>query len=603
MSDHFFSNILDRRGTGCYKTTEAIKQLNHEVEIGNVVVYVMSSYQNLKEIEREITSSNTLTYRGRRQPGMCVLYEEIKPLHDFIHPKFACLSCWEHIGCQFIEQLSSVERMARLDEGFAILTVPRNLKYVLKLVGRRHPHVIFDDVSLAQVVLQEEIVKKKTIRSAFPYLEICPTLTSVSEMLLDGDQDPKSIVKHVKSVKIEYTEELDQVRTRIEEDYDLGIDLPDLTYLYHLEYADRVVINDPVDESNVRIYIDLTKQLRKCQVRYLNATPSQGDLEAMKWLGPYDVLADPSKHRDNWIVLQLSGVKYTKQSLCDSNPLELKIRQISSSVEKQLIFINQPLLFMSKRHANKNRFYGFFSDNYPDLMVEFVDYFSPQSYGTNKYRNCPVSVVVGAAIKDPTAFCHPCYDDIRKPEEEIEKEKAIIKKSADIGKKCPPLFVYPVPREISDSDFKNSIVQMIGRNLREGDDADQVKIAIVITDIDLADETGYIPENGARVEQFRSIEKLKGRLLDLVKKGLDQQVLDEIIRQIGVRLTLGEAVGLSQASKAYHEQTGVSERRIKKFLEFRYNLCEVMNKQTKSTKILQFKQYLGNTAASQPVTD
>lgn len=605
MSDHISSNILDRRGTGCYKTTEAIEQLNTTVAGSGIVVYVMLSYDNLAEIEKRITAPNIVIFRGRPQPGMCVLHPNTQKISKYIRPKFRCHSCPEQFGCRYREQRITVEHLRDSEEGFAVLTVPENLKHVLKLIGKRLSLVIIDDVSLAKVVLPGEKVEKASVITAFSYLEPYPNLSTVSKMLLDRDQDPKSIVKHIRSIQKAFREELDQISIRVEEDVSFGVTPPDLRYLFELENAGRVVINDPVDKANIKIYSDLTKQLKTYRVRYLNATPSQGDLEAMKWLGPCNELADLSTHRDNWIVLQLKGAKYTKQSLLDSKPLESKISQITSSVEKQLTFINRPLLYMTAREANKRRFNDFFTEKYPNLRVEFVDFHSSRSYGTNDFRDYPVSIIVGAPSKPPSAFCHPCYDNLRKSAEEITKESATIRERKEQAERegnkpfIPP--IYPVSRDVTDTGTKNSIIQMIGRNLREGDNVDRVKIAIVITDIGLADETGHIPENGAKVEQFDSIGKLTARLKELVKVALDSQVMDEIFRQIDIRLTLGETVGLSQSSKDYHEQTGVSERRIKKGLELRYNLCEIMNAQNKPTKILQFKQGMGQVASSQPV--
>lgn len=132
MTDHFFSNILDRRGTGCHKTTDAIKELNHEVDIGNVVVWVMLSFQNLDEIMVGVESPNVLIYKGRSHEGMCAAFEEKKHLSRYIHVRASCYDeCPNRVLCPYLLQVITVKGLKNSSEGFAILTVPKNLNQVL----------------------------------------------------------------------------------------------------------------------------------------------------------------------------------------------------------------------------------------------------------------------------------------------------------------------------------------------------------------------------------------------------------------------------------------------------------------------------------------
>ena len=575
-------NILDRRGTGRYKTTDAITELKKEVENENVVVYVMLSYDNLSEISRQIDSQNVLIFKGRSHRGMCAAFEENRRLSKYIHVRNSCYdNCPHRVLCPYLLQIITAKGLKDLDKGHAILTVPRNLDQVLRLLGTKISLVIIDDYPISQVLLQEERINEEKVKAAIPYLEGLPTLTAVSKMLLDKDRKPGAIIKHIRSVKEAFATELRILSEDVEEDLKSDKLPPDLRYLFDLRYADRLVTNDPVDDEHIRIYSDLTEKLKKVQVRYLNATPSQADYEAMKRLGPYDEMPESSEPRDNWIVLQLNVAKYSRQSLLESEPLMSYINDVVSSLAKQLSFLGQRLIFMSKREANHQRFNKYIQENYPTLSVEYVDFFSDRSFGTNEYRNDKAGLIVGAPIKHPYDYCHLAYETLRRPTEEI---LADIERENEAKK---PKAVYPVPKEVTGADERNSVIQMIGRVSRDGDDTTQTKIVILITDASLADETGYIPENGARVETFDSIEILLKRLKELVKEALVPQVLDRIYQEIDIRQFTGQKVGLSQVSKKYATLTGVSERIIRDALSNRYETYETMNYQQKKTTMLK----------------
>lgn len=587
-------NIIDRRGTGIGKTTEAIAILNTTLAEGGVVVYVMGSFKSLEEVRPKIPSPNVIIFKGRSHPGMCAVYEEKKHLTKYIHPKFSCYGCSTQLdGCPFKQQLSEIRSLKDWGEGFAILTVPQNLDRVLKELGSKVTLVILDDVPLYKSTMPEKIIEKDTVRSAITWLNPDSILLIVSKMLLDPEKDTKSILKVIRMAENVYTEDLDELQERVEDAIDNGITPPDLRFLFDLERVKTVVANDPAAPFQIRFYSDLTRRLRKCQVRYLNATPSLADYEAMKRLGPYDEISEPSEHHDNWIVLQLTGTKYTQQSLKESEPLIEILDTALSAFKKQLSFINQPLLFMTDGGAIKVRFNSYFAENHPSLEVKMVGFHSSESSGTNTFRNYPISVIIGAPSKPPEAFRHPCFDNLRKATEEIqediEKENARRQTAKDNGKWVRYRGVFTVPREVSNSDARSSLIQMIGRTHRIGDDENQIKIVIVITDIGLplADETGHIPENGARVERIDTIEKLIKRLEELVKGALVPKVLDRIYQEIDISLFYGEKVGLSKVGKDYATLTGVSERRIRDALSNRYETYETTNHQEKKTTLLK----------------
>ncbi len=480
-------NIFDTRFTGSGKTTSALQYIAEVVNGNRPVVVLMQSYERLENNYHaqfvESLQARTIIFKGRSQPEMCTHSKEYQKLwKDGKTPKNECDMCPDSGKCEYQNRLNKLKEFKQSKEGFCVLTTDKNLNKILSEVKDLNPVLIIDDVSLSSVVMPELEIKLNDLESLVRHLEkqgskathLCALASLLCKFTKENEED---IIRYISSNEPQLKRELLQFQT----DHDGKECLPShsaLKFVSRLIYALKQsdYLHFYSEYNKLKVVADESSKFSSLRVCYLNATPSLKDEFCIKQLGDFIHLTAKVEESKRYVIFQIVDSATTKQAIKTSARMKGDVQELTKVVKHTLGFVEQKLLIFGHDEVLKEwGGQGIFSG----IETEFEIYFGSGTRGTNDYKDSPISLILGTPYYPPEYFLHPAFEPSWKSKEEIDEER----------RKNSTAPIYYVDKQVSDSEARINLLQMIGRNLRDSNDnPNAVKIVIVFTCIDIAKE-------------------------------------------------------------------------------------------------------------------
>jgi hypothetical protein len=171
-------------------------------------------------------------------------------------------------------------------------------------------------------------------------------------------------------------------------------------------------------------------------------------------------------------------------------------------------------------------------DSCRDFHIPAEISFGDGTRGTNDYKDYPISFIVGNPYYGSDYFLNPAFEKVWKSDAVFEEEK---KKDR---------YAFRVEREISKSEARINLIQMIGRNLRDSsDNPNSVKVVVVFSDIDFTKECKeqnggvVIPLDIRReIKIFQGKEKGEAKVIDAFRKACQVALRPQIWKGIEERI-------------------------------------------------------------------
>jgi len=573
-------NIFDTRYTGSGKTSSALQYISEIVGEKRPVIVLMQSYERLENNYHSqfdpSLQARTLIFKGKTQTGMCTHSSQYQKLwEEGKTPKNECETCPDSSECAYQKQIKLIEEFKESKQGFCILTTDKNLNKVLSGIQDLDPVLIIDDISLSSVIMPEITIETRNLEDLVHHLhkqgsrahhlyELAQILHTLTD---DNDTD---LITYISL----HARDLQRELLQFQIDHNGKEELPGhpaLSSLYH-------VINTVKTTGKFRIYseygllkivTDESAKYKALRICYLNATPSLKDTYCMEqilgdYYSPPLTRADESKKK--YVIFQIPDSANARSAVRTSKRLADDFRTLVNVIKDPLKFTEQKLLLFSF-----NELFGTWAAQGVLSGIDYTPeiYFGSGTRGTNDYKDYPISFVIGNPNLRPEYFLHPAFEKYWKSEATFNEEK----------KKDP--FAYRVDWEVSKSEARVNLLQMIGRNLRDSpNNPDAVKVVVVFSDIDIKDDCKK--QNGGTVIRWyirNEIPVIQGKkkgnapIYNRFKRACQEALKPHLKKKIGeyVDKMLNEnhddPVQLQPVATMLHEQIKIyGEEGIKKDL-------------------------------------
>lgn len=496
------ANIHDARHTGAGKTTHVCDKMNELIPLGESFIYISSSYDTLDGVKSRLNNSQSLTFKGKTQEGMCPYWRDYLSISEHIRPLYTCFKCNFQDNCPYRKQFDRLDELKNSGSGFVIFTVKENLVTVLKRVPKTDPYIIIDDASLSDITYPSLTISEESLIEASKYLKqwvIYSKLDKPISLLLEGKfEEAKRFVRGNE----EYKNELNTLKESVSLDLSDGKKIPNLKVFDSLLECNNIYEYERNNSRSFVIASSNLSKLRKYRIIYLNATADSNDRHTMSKLGNFETITKDIEVTQNYYLLQIMDGRYPKSGLeSPHSRLPKEINRLLDRIRFASNYTGKPLVIMA--HNSIHAAWCKREDMCLDQVeYEFVKYFGSDSKATNKYRSFQISIIIGTPILPGGYYIHPSRDC------------SIIN---DGG--------YPesVSQEEIDSDSRGLIHQMIGRTFREDkNNPDCLKLIILFSNIEL----GNI---GATVEKYRLRDTKQNKTFYSRVKELASQIYEEPI--------------------------------------------------------------------------
>ena len=562
-------NILDERNPGAGKTTDALQFTKENIEAAECVVFIMGDYSNLSRVELRLKNCQSLIFKGKTQEDTCFRWEVYQSLYDYIRPPYECDECKSSPLCGYQKQIKRINELKDSGKGFVIFTVKGNLPSVLSLVSSLNPTIIIDDVPLSTVVFPSQTFPKDSLRRASKFVRQ-NNFTLLDEVInhLKEDQfeDAKQfVIEHAE----EYKTELKEMKIKAYLDYsDISKrrKIPNLNFLESLMGCFVVYDLDRYNQDSFKIVTSLASKLQKYKIIYLNATPDEKDHQNMLILGKYKTISGKADNNSNYLILQVTDSKYSKQTLQESPRIIGDINQICKIIKDAVQFTDNKVVFMTHEKIYNTRFKGKESSRLNEVNPIFVKFHGSDSKATNDLRFHQICIIAGTPYYPPEYFLCPSLKDIND--------------SSD------PDAAYPVSREISEDATRGLLIQMIGRICRSNEEkSDCLKVVIVFSSLRLSN-TKFLPEIGARIVRYQLLssypddafgnEAFYSRVKEVAGQAFEKSIIAKACEIIDQRLpqSPNEAITLHGISEEINSACGglLSKNTISECLKKYYTI-------------------------------
>jgi len=453
----------------------------------------MQSYERLENnyhpqlVEAKVPS---LIFKGKTQEGLCIHSGKYQKLWGAgTPPKNECKRCSDSKTCGYQKQLRDLTEFSKSKEGFCVLTTEKNFNNVYSEIKDLKPVLIIDDISLSSIVMPESEITSYDLDSLVQHLQKlgirAQNLHELALMLKDFSEDKEiEIITFITVNDGQLLRELRQFLT----DHNGKAKLPShrgLAFVYHLIAAVKSsgILHFYSGYNKLKIVSDDVSKFNSIKICYLNATPSLIDKHCINLLGNVKPLDEKANVSKRYIVFQIPDSANVKHSVLTSVRLPKEFLILIDLIKEPLRFTGQKLLLFSFREL-----FGIWATNGVLSGINYAPeiYFGSNSRGTNDYKDYPISFVLGNSNLPPQYFLHPAFEPSWKPADVFNEE---IKKDP---------YAYRVDWDISQPEARVSLLQMIGRNLRDSPNRpDAFKIVVVFSDIDIKEECKN--QNGATV--------------------------------------------------------------------------------------------------------
>ena len=496
--------ILDSRGMGRGKTYEAGVLSQQWAESGINVIIVMPNYKLCTENAAKF--NNEFVFKGKPQEEMCQL---IKSGSNYVPISF-CEFCDYKIGCGYQTQFGEINN-------YKIVFSVREMLPVLlnKVYENQYPIVICDDVSITSLVYNNETMDFDEVNKLKQEFSSLIKDYSDTEILVDLETDLG--IAYYSNVQGSPNELYKSLTHDQKNHLNKFIRLLDL-YIRSDNYDEETIYGKILFEWQNRY-------LAKYQLICQSATPTSYDMQTLQELSrtPICRVEAPSYHNDNWIVLALQDTHYTSST-------SLKSQKFQNALIKILAAIN----FIAEYSENKCA--SFSSAKFYDTVLNIKG---------NDFQHISHFIHYGTDTSGSNALSDNKYSVI----------SGILFPSEDFVKKKPyndgNNFMRPESEFLDNARWEvgmANVKQEIGRTMRwDGIVENEERLCVLMSDIPIQDEDGYVKEIGCRViklknlsgliEEFRKRIQfdLKMSIINYIKQS-GESSLEEIARDISIKI-------------------------------------------------------------------
>lgn len=524
-------NLLDRRPQGYGKSTEARTKAINRAEEGFTTIYCVEDYKTAEEFAEEVRKESPETpvmiFRGKPQPGMCKILENLdtEKLYQSIEPLFICRWCPYKDGCNYISQKEEIKEIQ--NKGGIIFCVSENLPVVMKRL--KNPTAVLDDVDIKTIWRHTEVsndLLAECVAMVHPkcLLGHLGELRRAMEVWIDRSK-PDMALDIAKSKR--FAEQLKELEKEIllHREYFENDDPVKLNLFYTLYKASRAPETEYTDKW-IAWKDDTLKRASKIEL--IKAETTWIDEELFKEFGEFEVKEAKPKN-DKVRILQVTDGSYCQTSFhrrperfeefCD---ISTRVAELAKSFGLD-IYLVAPNKIIRENQQNP-----VFSKLKSLENINLDYHYSATTTSTNRYVGT-IPTILGILNKNPKCYHRPPYSSL------IEKKHC--EQGVSYNDILRQMMVEETASQIKDTIERARLSTSRKRNL-----------AIIYSNIDL-DKYGLKTIKTSR-ENLEN--ELKRQLAWMIRPKLKLEIVRELLKiKRGKEFTKKEVSELLEDSHGY----------------------------------------------------